>query len=389
MSRTLGLYAFEPGAPGVPISSATGVFINGLVGLLEGTEGLEVRTRWLRPVEAGPRPRAAEWLAGAGWMARELGRLLGDDSRYLLLIYPKVPVLAHVDEPAMLGPARQAYRALRARHAITRQRLVIIVEDLPIEMARGRERAGGPPARIAERAVRGIERTVLRGAHRLIVPNGFVETIRELHGIAPERFRTFRRNIYMPGTEADEDPPLDFESGAVNFFYSGGVDGHVAANFREMLRSIRNAPQTRLHVCGPGRDSVREWLDELDVPNVRHHGQLGVAAHDWLARRCDVGLILYPTDNPYNHLTPTMKYSAYLANGLAVLSTDLRSVAENVRSDGVGQAMPIKELAMELLRWATRPKLWREAKENAEAQAAIVRSGVEMRPWIEEIARGE
>jgi UDP:flavonoid glycosyltransferase YjiC (YdhE family) len=81
-----------------------------------------------------------------------------------------------------------------------------------------------------------------------------------------------------------------------------------------------------------------------------------------------------------------MKYSAYLANGLAILSTDLRCVAENVRHDGVGQAMPIKELALELLRWATRPALWSEARTRARAQSAALRSGHEMRGWITELA---
>ena len=83
-----------------------------------------------------------------------------------------------------------------------------------------------------------------------------------------------------------------------------------------------------------------------------------------------------------------MKYSAYLANGLAILSTDLRCVAENVKEDGVGQAMPIRELALELMRWATRPSLWEDEKARAEEQAWVVRSGAEMMPWIEELAAG-
>lgn len=387
MSRSVSLYALEPGTPDVPASSASGVFITGLVRLLEEAEGLDLRTRWLRarsPSGGGRR----EVIEGARWMGREIARLLRDRSRYLLFIYPQLPILAHVGDPALMAAARRAYQALRARRALTRQRIIVIVEHLPVEMARGLEMAGGQAARIDEKRVRAIESTVFRSAHRLIAPEGLAEALRERHHVPAERLRTFRRNIYLPGFSAAEDPPIEFESGTVNFFYSGTVDPHVAPNFREMLRAIRNAPDTRLHVCGPGRDAVREWLEELDVPNVRHHGRLGVAEHDWLASRCDVGLILYPTDNPYNHLIPTMKYSAYLANGLAVLSTDLRRVAENIRADGVGQAMPIRELAMELLRWATRPNLWITAKENAEAHAALVRSGSEFTAWIDELVRG-
>ncbi len=389
MRSRASLYAFEPGTPAVPAGSATGVFVKGLVDLLQAEPALEVRLQWLRP--AGPRTpgRLGEWTAASRWLSGELSRMLWDRSRYLLFVYPKVPVLAHVDEPAMLALARRAYQALRAKAALTRQRIVVIVEDLPVELAEGRAAAGGPAVEQNVQPIRAIESTLLRAAHRLVAPGGFVTPIHERYGIDQARFRTFRRNVYITGVEPAQAPPIEFEAAEVNFFYSGSVDSHVASNFREILRAIRNAPRTRLHVCGPGRDAVREWLRELDVPNVRHYGLLGIAEHDWLAQRCDVGLILYPTDNLYNHLTPTMKYSAYLANGLAVLSTDLRCVAENIRQDGVGRAMPIRELALELLRWATRPALWSAAKASAEEQAEAVRSGVEMKAWIEEIARDE
>ncbi len=389
MSPTLSFYAFEPGAPGVPAASATGVFVNGLVTLLRSCQTtLDVRTLWLRPAPGPAAGRLGSRRAAAGWLAGECSRLLRDDARYLAFIYPKIPVLAHVEHPTMQGLALRAYQALRLKTRITRQRIVVIVEDLPVELAEGRATAGGPASALDVPTIRKIERTLFRAAHRLVVPDGFAAPIAERHGIAQDRLRTFRRNIYLPAIEPAEAPPIDFDRGTVNFFYSGSVDAHVAANFRELLRSIRNAPDTRLHVCGPGRDAVLEWLSELDVPNVRHHGLLGIAEHDWLAQRCDVGLILYPTDNPYNHLTPTMKYSAYLANGLAVLSTDLSCVAENVRQDGVGQAMPIRELSLEIMRWAARPALWSAAKAKAAAEAARVRSGDEMRAWIREIAEG-
>ena len=387
MSAVISLYAFQPSAPGVPAASGTGVFVNGLARRLqEAQPPLDLRTHWLRPAASKRSGRFGEWTGAARWITGEISRMLRDRSDCLLFVYPKVPVLAHVQAPAMLALAGIAYRMLDARFRMTRQRIVVIVEDLPVDMAEGRAVAGGRSVDLAVKRIRAIERTLFRSAYRLIVPSGFLDVIRDRYGIAADRFRTFRRNIYLPPTTQDATPPIEFESGTVNFFYSGSVDPHVAANFREILRSIRNAPETRLHVCGPGRDAVQEWLHELEVPNVIHYGQVGVAEHDWLAARCDVGLILYPADNPYNHLTPTMKYSAYLANGLAVLSTDLRCVAENIKQDGVGQAMPIRELALEIMRWATRPALWADAKARAREQAEIVRSGVEMKAWIDELA---
>jgi hypothetical protein len=391
---TASLFAFEPGAPGVPAGSGTGAFVTGLLTLL--TRSLDLRTRWLRPA-AEPRARGelAEAVAAAGWMGAELRGMLADRSRYLIFIYPKVPVLAHVEQPTLLALARRAYQALAWKARLAGQRIIVIVEDLPIEMAEGRAAAGGPRPELPADRIREIEDTLLGSAHRIVAPVGFVDTIRRLHEIEADRFRTFRRNVYRPGTPADpeEEPPraaeLPFQSGDVDFFYSGFIDSSVAPNFRDALRSIRQAPGARLHVCGPEPDAVRDWFEELDVPNARHYGRLPPDVHDALARRCDVGLILYPVDNPYNHLTPTMKYSAYVANGLAILSTDLRSVAENLRHDGVGRAMPIPELTLELLRWTTRTRLFDGFRERARALAPEVRSGKEMQAWIDEIARGE
>ncbi|NIQ53890.1 MAG: hypothetical protein GWN71_10865, partial [Gammaproteobacteria bacterium] len=67
------------------------------------------------------------------------------------------------------------------------------------------------------------------------------------------------------------------------------------------------------------------------------------------------------------------------------LSTDLDAVSANLERDGVGRALPIKELSVEMLRWATRPVLWREYRDRAEALAPEVRSGEAMRGWIEEL----
>ncbi|KPK62476.1 MAG: hypothetical protein AMS21_07510, partial [Gemmatimonas sp. SG8_38_2] len=318
--------------------------------------------------------------------AGELRRMLQASSRYLVFVYPSLPVFAATQETQMWARTRRAFQALHAKSRVTRQRIVVVAMDLPVELEEGRSIADGRVPELDAKRIRDLEQALFQSAWRLVVPAGFSSIVTEGYSIAPERIRSFRRDPYLRGATLETPPPLEFDSGDVNFFYSGRLDVHVAPNFREVLRSIRNAPKTRLHVCGPDRDAVRRWLDELDVPNVRHHGQLGPAEHDWLAQRCDVGLILYNAENPYNHLRPTLKYSAYLANGLAVLSTDLDRVAENIRRDRVGEAMPIRELALEVLRWATRPKLWSGAKARAAQLTDEVRLGYEMQTWIEEIA---
>ncbi len=390
MSTTLSLYAVEPGSPGRPAASRGGALVAGLLSVIRAS-GLEVRFRHLRP-EAPPKQRIPADLARIRERLAELAGLLGDNSRILLLIYPELPGTVRLLTPesrsgTSLQLAQRSYTTLGAKSRLTRQRLVVIVKELPLEAAAGRARAGEPKPVFDDPRLEALEGALFRAAHFLVTPAGFMNAIRSRHGLDDSRFRTFRRHVYVPSLEPGSPPPaqIDFEPGTVNFFYSGAVDSRAASNFREVLRAIRNAPQSRLHVCGPGQDEVRHWLDELEVPNARHHGLLSPAAHDWLARRCDVGLILYSVDDPYHHLRPTLKYSAYLANGLAVLSTDLDQVAANIKLDGVGQAMPIRELSVELLRWATRPSLWAQAKARAAEQAREIQSGTEMTAWIAEL----
>jgi hypothetical protein len=384
MSATLSFFAPQPGAPGLPPGSRTGVIVDALLEALRTADPrIEVTEEWLAPA-----PREGDAFARARRAAAELRRLLRNRSRYLWLLYPQIPALDPDHEGTVPPLSRRAYQTLGFRSRLTRRRLLVFVNQLPVERAAGRAVADGRTEPPEPKPIRDLEATLFRAAHRLFVPAGFVQPIQERHGIEATKILAFRRLPYPAASPLTDDPPLEFDGGSVNFFYSGSVDAHVAANFRAVLKSIRNAPATRLHVCGPGRDAVSEWLDELDAPNVRHYGQLGVAEHDWLAGRCDVGLILHPSEDPYDHLRPTLKYSAYLANGLAVLATDLRHVAENVREDGVGRAMPIRELEVELLRWATRPKLWRDLKTRAEELAPEIRRGADLEPSIRQIADG-
>jgi len=387
MNTSLSLFAPEPGAPGSPVGSRTGVFVNGLIGVLETPDPpLDLRLEWLQPHEPRGPLEVGDWVGATRWSAGELRRILRDPSRYLVFVYPHLPVFAYMQGPSMLARLRRALQVLSAKSRLTRQRIVVVVMDLPVEMDEGRAVADGRVSDVDDKRIREIERTLFRTAWHIVAPVGLVKHIADRQGIDIDHIIGYRRAPYLPAAAVDTPLPIEFDEGDVNFFYSGHVDSHVAPNFREVLRSIRNAPKTRLHVCGPGRDAVREWLVELDVPNVRHHGQLGPAEHDWLAQQCDVGLILYPSEDSYSHLRPTLKYSAYLANGLAVLSTDIRSVAENIRQDRVGQAMPIRELALEILRWSTKPKLWAGAKTRAAQLSEEIRSAPELRDWIQEIA---
>ena len=393
MSVSLSFYALRARTSIMGEASATGVFLQSIIDALgHGPPSLQVELRWLDPAdstEGGVRG----WISALRWVARERKRILSDKADILFLVYPKLPIMAHSGHPAFLRLAEWTLRSALAKHRATGQRLVVLVEDLPLEMAVAREAVGEPPADLDANRIRGIERLLLANAHLLVVPSGFVEPLRIAHGLDEERVRTFRRNVYPTDDGETPDPTgsleslPDVERGAVDFFYSGSVEPWLAPDFKRVMEALRSVPEARLHVCGPGEEEVREWASELGAANVRHYGILDRPAHDWLARQCQVGLILYPADNPYFRITPTMKYTAYLANGLAILSTDLGAVADNIRLDGVGRALPLDGLLTEIGRWAREPGEWAGFKAKAEVEAEVVRSGEEMRGWIEELAR--
>ncbi|MFG1690923.1 hypothetical protein ACGF5M_02005 [Gemmatimonadota bacterium] len=405
MSVSLSFYALRARTSVMGEASATGVFLQSIIDAFrQASTSLKVEIRWLDPAEStGGRVRG--WISALRWVARERKRILRDQADILFLVYPKLPIMSHSGHPFFLSLTERTLRSVLARHGTTGQRLVVLVEDLPLEMAKAREAVGEPAADLDMDRIRAIESLLLTNAHLLVVPSGFVEPLRVAHGLDEERVRTFRRNVYpsdavgttngagvpnaagtIDSTRGLESLP-DVERGAVDFFYSGSVEPWLASDFKRVVEVLASVPEARLHVCGPGEEEVRAWASEVGAANVTHYGILDRPTHDWLARQCQIGLILYPAENPYFRITPTMKYTAYLANGLAVLSTDLAAVADNVRLDGVGRALPMEELILELNRWARDPEAWAGYKAKAEVEAEVVRSGEEMRGWIAELAR--
>ncbi len=411
MTRSLSAYLLEAPTAGIPKGSGTHVFMEGLRLLLEGApEGLEVR---FRPLEGGAetgsqRPRGlpgrvralARGLLGA---RREARRVLADKADILLFVYPKLPIQAHAGVGLFREAALQAHRALVERARERDQRLVYVIEDLPIEMACGLSGRAEAETGLDISRIRRTESLILRHAHRLIVPRGFVEILARHHQLPMDRVRTFRRNIYpsAPGPWEEErggggDPearaeapalPEGFISGPLNLFYSGSMSQWMAPTVQAVLEVLRGHPEVRWHLCGPNGELARRWIGEAGLDTATHYGLLPRPRHDALARECQIGLVLYSQGNPYASRTPTLKYSAYLAAGLAILSTDLREVSLNLGEDGAGEAVPATEIAPRLRAWLEDPGRWREYRTRARREGEIVRSGREMLPWLEELAK--
>lgn len=383
-------YAMEPGAPGVPLASATGLYALALKRVLERRkEELGLRIRWLRPAQV---PEGAGGLTrlrtGFAWVRSEMNALLSDPARNVVMMYPKTPVLSHVGAAWLLRASIPAYRRYVKRVRRTGQRLVLVMEDLPIEMVHGRHAAGGPPPDLPIRPQRTIEGLLLRAAQLVVTPPGYAPRIRELYGISEERFRLFRHNLYLPPEDV-RPPDTQFRKGGVlNVFYAGALRETARDNLVQVARVVASTEGAHLHICGPRGDLAHEWLAAEAPDAYTHYGLLDPGEHDWLASRCDVGLILWPTNDPYYHLSPTSKYSSYVANGLAVVAPELKAISDNLRDDGTGLTASeeggfgeaLKELADD------RGRL-EGMKAAARALGPALRNGDEMMPWIEELTR--
>ena len=296
-----------------------------------------------------------------------------------ILVYPKLPVAAFTDMPLLLHATRWLWQCWSRRVHRRGQRIAVIVEDLPAEQGFS---VSVPEAAVAASPANRLEHVVFGAADLLVVPSGrMAEYIQHKHVLRAGKISIFSRNIYMPPATAQVPCPVSMGAG-VNVLYSGSLDQRMGPVFRQVLAIVGRYPAADLWVCGPGRDYVSAWISEARVPNAHHLGILDHAAHDALARCCDFGLLLYPRSF-YNDITPIMKYTAYAANGLAILGTDLATVKDNIDEDGIGRALSLSDLYGELECWLDQPSVFSQYKRQAEHLAPAFRRGVYMQEWFD------
>jgi glycosyltransferase involved in cell wall biosynthesis len=340
----------------------------------------------------------------AAFLARQVtdaARLLGAPEEALLLVYPKVPFLGQFSA-ATLPFAVAGYTALAVLAALRRQQLLVLVTDLPVEQARllapipssGALDAAldaflrAPAASWSDR-LRGVgERVLLRAADQVIALSPrMAEHLERKHGIPTRRLLVRGRNAVCetPAPRAADRVALDAAPGP-RVLYSGDL---VRSATQERLRAVIDvfsaAPGARLYLCGAGGEWLPPLLARRGLANVRYLGPLPRPVHDDLARRCDVGLLVY--DFAYAHLVTTAKYSSYVACGLAVLSADLATLSACLAEDGVGEAVPASQLAERLGQWLADPPRWQGYRARARALAPRFTGGDFMQAWLEPVLR--
>jgi hypothetical protein len=258
------------------------------------------------------------------------------------------------------------YSLLWLRKQLSPFRLIIEVEDLPIERSRLSVSTEAPDLATCkwpslnrrERLYTILESIIFRCADNLIQPSQpFSDHMSAKYRLPAARMELYRREIYMPSynTPSQLDPLPG--RGQLNLFYSAGslTSQLQSSNLEAVSDVLADLPQTSLYLCGRDGNRLLERCRQCGQRNVYYLGLLSHAEHDAAARQCQIGLLLYA--HSYADFKCTAKYSAYVANGLAVLSTDLLILSRIIKEDGVGQALPMPELIDELRRWATQPAI--------------------------------
>jgi hypothetical protein len=287
----------------------------------------------------------------------------GEDA--LLLYYPKIPILGRSELPAALVFALIGYGLLAIKKRWTGQQVVALILDLPVEMqvlvSEKRPMtldalARGQTLTWPQQLVNVVERLVFELADVLVSPScDETDYLVQKHGLRRSKFVLERRHTYLP--DYGRTLPavqLNGENG-LRVFYSGNLAlPEVKETIGALLDLYGEAPASHFYLCGHGGQWIHDEVACKGLANVHYLGVLDHATHDAVAQACNVGLLLY--DSAYYDMAAPAKYSAYVANGLAILSTDRSTLATFVREDGVGEAVAPAQVRSTLARWLRHPE---------------------------------
>ena len=150
-----------------------------------------------------------------------------------------------------------------------------------------------------------------------------------------------------------------------------------------MIQVFKKFPASHFYLCGKNGEWINGEMEASKQKNIHYLGVLDYTTHDAVARQCDVGLLLY--DHCYYDLAAPAKYSAYVANGLAVLSTDRVTLSNFVQEDQVGLALPLAELPAQLEQWLRFPQQVTPYQVQAQKLSQNFTQGTYMQEWFDKI----
>ena len=392
---SIAFYQFELNKDANEHLGGTGIYLTSLVNFLKAQQH-RANIRFIAcqasPLGTAPHQHKLWLVFQKQW--HDMLDLLTPPEEVLLFHYPKMPFIGRSNAVKVLLAALLAYGLLSVKKRVSGQRVVVLIQDLPIEMCLIRPGDAVPdlspfyhPKRLSsqDRLFTWIERLIFKMADTIISPSSFLtEHIIPKHGLSPQKIDLKRRDIYIPSYENAPQPVALNPDKGLRVFYSGDLGLPLAVEaIRQVMQVFQQFPLAHLYLCGQQGDWVREEAKSYNLANVHYLGVLDHATYDAVAEQCDVGLLIY--QHSYYDLMATAKYSAYVANGLATLTTDLVTLSQMVKEDEVGLAVPFAELPTHLSRWLQHPEEVDPYKRRARQLSDNFRQGLYMLEWFEGI----
>lgn len=401
---SLSFYSFDIGNLDDVLSlGGTGIEVNSLVNFLN--KQLNLRVQLIRFPKKRRTIKNKFFLFKIGSILlqklSDLLDLLSANGKIVLFLYPKIPLLDGLAHPRIVPYIFFSYGLLFLKKQLRRQKWVVLITDLPVEhyelfqsdssiadlydqLKRFEDLSWMSPY---HRALTNFERLFLRLADVVVSPCKIMkEHIVQKHHLPPSTIILRGRNLYLPTyTPKPGEILLDAKTG-LRIFYSGDlIRDTTIASLKCILQVFTDFPQSDFYICGSGGEWIQEEVNLNDLVNVHYLGTLDYASFDAVASQCDVGLI--PYNFSYAHMALTSKYSAYVANGLAVLSTNMATLTEVIHVDGVGVTVPPDDLPVQLAKWLKDPNLIAPYKERAKLLSSNFRQGSFMQDWFDSIIK--
>jgi hypothetical protein len=386
---SMAFYALQLSFDNPARHSGTGIEIESLINFLSA-QSSQLAARVVNYPPKGAYPTRQR---------QQLVDLVAPNEDILLFLYPKVPFLGYKGFSRDLPFAILGYLRLALKKKRTQQKWVVLITDLPVEQRRLTKPINSPgevrdklaecanlcQLSAAELFLTLFERFLFKRADWIVSLSPLMTTHLLLkHGLPQEKILLRGRNLYLP-SYSGLPPPLTVEpSAGARVFYSGDLrQPNTIASLKNIILVFNNFPSAHFYLCGAGGEWIDRTLQNGRGDNIHYLGVLENTAHDAIARQCQVGIIAY--NHGYAHLVPTTKYSAYIANGLAVLSTDLITLSQVLQEDGTGMAVSIEDMPPQLLHWLQNPELVRPYNTQARSLAPRFIEGECMQTWLKQI----
>jgi hypothetical protein len=206
----------------------------------------------------------------------------------------------------------------------------------------------------------------------------------EKHKLSESKWIIYPRDMYVFLAHEKISRKIRPSEKRVNALYSGGLGIYMKDTLTRMIGEFERSENGFLYLCGVGGEWADAYIKKNRIYHSRYVGILNYAEHDYLASRCDFGLIIYP-ENSYCDFKPTTKYCSYVSNKLPILSVDLQTLKKILQEDGTGIALPEALFFKELRLWLLSPERFSPFRKASERMSEKFIRADFMRCWLDEL----